>query len=221
MAKIAVVFGGTGLVGSHLIQELITMPEYEKIIAVTRKELHFSDPKIFQLQLSDFSQLNLLKDKLYGHTYFCCIGTTIKIARTKKAFREIDYGIPEKIAILAENLSVPALVIVSSIGAKASSYNFYLRTKGEMEKSVREHYSGNLKIVRPSLLVGRREKYRFSEKAATLFLKAIDWIFTGRFKKYRGIEARAVARAMIRVSNFPPGKTIFESDELQLLSKPN
>jgi hypothetical protein len=66
-----------------------------------------------------------------------------------------------------------------------------------MEQSVREAYSGNLQIARPSLLLGKREEFRFGERAGTLILKAVSWMFVGPLKKYRGVKASDVAAGMI------------------------
>jgi len=215
MKKRAVVFGSTGLVGKELLKELLGNDEFDKVISVARKDLIVSNPRLEQVRITDFSQLMNLKDKLNATIFFCCIGTTIKIAGSKEAFRQVDLFIPQEIAKLAELLSVPSLVIISSIGASYASSNFYLRTKGEMEKTVRELYSGNLKIVRPSLLMGQRDEFRFGEKASVGFMKVFGWVFAGPLKKYKGIYAHDVARAMIKIAKFPSEKVIYESDELQ------
>jgi GrpB-like predicted nucleotidyltransferase (UPF0157 family)/uncharacterized protein YbjT (DUF2867 family) len=215
--KTAVVFGSTGLVGRELIYELLEKNDYIKIIAVIRKELPVSDPRIESILLDDFSHLTEFKDRLKATTYFCCIGTTIKIAGTKERFRQVDLDIPKMIAQVAELLSIPNMVVISSIGASDRSSNFYLRTKGEMEKAVRDIYSGNLKIVRPSLLIGHRDDPRFGERTAAIFMTMFGWLFAGPLKKYKGIRARDVARAMIIISSFPADRVVIESGELHEL----
>ncbi len=45
-------------------------------------------------------------------------------------------------------------------------------------------------------------------------MKLLGWIFIGPMKKYRGINARDVARAMIKSTDLPAEKVILESDEL-------
>ncbi len=214
MDKTAVVFGATGLVGKELISELLKSNAYDKIIAVVRRNLPFSDHKLELLQLAGFSQLSQQGEKLKADTYFCCIGTTIKIAGSQEAFRQVDFDIPLQIAQLAEKNAVPNLVVISSIGARSDSSSFYLRTKGETENAIRNAYSGNLKIIRPSLLMGNRDVFRFGEKAAIAFMQAFGWLFIGPARKFRGIQARDVARAMIFIARTPACKVIFESDEL-------
>jgi len=212
--KRAVVFGATGLIGKELTTQLIQNNDIENVIAVTRRKLPITDQKLEQILISGYSELPGLKDKLRAGQFYCCIGTTIKKAGSKEVFKNTDYGIPVIIAQTAEKLSVPSLVVISSLGADIKSSNFYLRTKGEMEKSVREAYSGNLKFIRPSLLMNKRDESRFGEKAAVAFMNLFGWLFAGPLRKYRGIRAEDVAGAMIKISSMPAGRIIFESDTL-------
>jgi uncharacterized protein YbjT (DUF2867 family) len=218
MNKTAVVFGATGMVGREIVNELCDSHEYSKVIAVVRSTLLISNVKLEQLQIIDYSELGQYKSQLNASTYFCCIGTTIKIAGSQEAFRRVDHDIPQQIAQLAQELSVASLVVISSIGARADAANFYLRTKGEMENSISKTYSGNLKIVRPSLLMGNHTEFRFAEKFSTVFMKVLGWLFVGSAKKYRGIYAGDVAKAMIKAVRLPADKVIIESDELQDLA---
>lgn len=215
--KSAVVFGATGLVGKELINALLENNDFESITAVVRKQLVLTDSKLKQIKLPDFSKLMDLRDRLKAGVFFCCVGTTIKTAGSKEEFARVDLEIPKNIARLAEALSITSLVAISSIGADANSSNFYLRTKGEMEKAVREIYHGNLKFVRPSLLMGNRDEFRFGEKISVAFMKGFGWLFAGPFKKYRGIYARDVAHVMIKISDQTADKMIYESNELQEL----
>ena len=218
-AKSAVVFGATGLVGKELIMALLENMDFGNVTAVVRKQSILTNPRLKQIKLSDFSKLMDLRDKLKAGIFFCCVGTTIKTAGSKEEFARVDLEIPKEIARLAESLEIPSLVAISSIGADAGSSNFYLRTKGEMEIAVREIYHGNLKFVRPSLLMGNRDEFRFGEKVSAAFMKGFGWLFAGPFKKYKGIYASDVARAMIKISDLPSDKLIFESEELQGMVK--
>lgn len=213
MKRSAVVFGASGLVGKTLLKELFHDSSYEKVIAVVRKELPLRNEKFEQVIMTSFANLADHKRKLPATDYFCCIGTTIKKAGSQKAFRDVDHGIPVKIAMFAEELTVPNMVVVSSIGASALSRNFYLRTKGEMEEAVRKIYTGNLTFVRPSLLMGDREEPRFGERMAVGMMKSFGWMFAGPLKKYRGIPAETVVRSMIKAAQYP-GNLYLESDKL-------
>ncbi len=200
MKKTAVVFGATGLVGKTLVNLLASDERYDKVIQVVRNQSDNVHPKIYTMILADYSKLHQYKIMLAADDYFCCIGTTIKKAGSKEAFRSVDLKIPEYIAKLADDLSVPHLGIISSIGANAQSRNFYLRTKGEMEVSVRNIYHGHLKFVRPSLLIGNREEFRPAERFSIMMMKLVGWTMVGPLSKYRGIHVDKVASEMIRAT---------------------
>lgn len=215
MERTAVVFGSTGLVGSELVSQLLVNEAYSKVVALVRRSFPIPNPKYEQLVIPNFADMHDYKNKLHGTDYFCCIGTTIKTAGTREAFRKVDFEIPIQIARLASELSIPNLVVISSVGANPYTNNFYLKTKGEMEIAVKTIYTGNLKIVRPSLLIGNRKEYRFGERAATLSMKAVGWLFIGPLKKYKAIHVSKVAQAMIHATGMPADKIFLESDELQ------
>jgi uncharacterized protein YbjT (DUF2867 family) len=210
MKKTAVVFGATGLVGETLVNLLISNEDYSKIILVIRKESDNVHPKVQTIVLADYSKLHQYKIMLTADDFFCCIGTTIKKAGSKEAFKNVDLKIPEYIARLAEELSVPNLVIVSSIGADAASGNFYLSTKGEMEVSVKGIYHGNLKFIRPSLLIGNRKEFRIAERISVIMMKLLDWTMVGPLRKYRGIHVSKLATAMIRATENSSSETVVE-----------
>jgi len=214
MKKTAVIFGATGLVGKEVAKFLTRKNEFDKITIIARKSPDYIDKKLEIILLSDFSELPTIKDKLKADAFFCCVGTTIKTAGSKEAFRKVDYEIPVLIAQIAESLSIHSLVVISSIGAKSKSSNFYLRTKGEMEDDVRKNYSGNLKIVRPSLLMGQRKESRPGEHIANVFMEKLGWLFIGPLKKYKGIYASEVARAMVKLASIDNQQVIYNSNEL-------
>lgn len=211
----AVVFGATGLIGKELVMALLADGSYENVTAVVRNPLIISDSRLSQIRLADFSKLPELKGKLKSGDWFCCIGTTIKTAGSQEAFSRVDLGIPKAVAELAQAASAESLVIISSIGADASSRVFYLRTKGEMEKEVREIYKGKLSFVRPSLLMGNRGEFRLAESLSAAFMKVMGWTMVGPLRKYRGIKAGDLARAMIMISKNRDERLIYESDDLQ------
>ena len=214
MNQIAIVFGATGLVGKELVFELLESPRFLKVKAVVRNPLPLAHPKLEQIVLKDYSNLADYTTQLSADAYFCCIGTTIKKAGSQEAFRKIDFDIPVKIATLAESLKVTTLVVISSVGATVNTSNFYLRTKGEMEQAVRKQFSGNLKMMHPSLLLGNRSEFRLGERVAQIIMKGLGILMLGPLAKYKAIHAWDVARAMIKSMDLPKEKFIVESVEI-------
>lgn len=212
--KTAVVFGASGLVGTEVIKELLNRPEYTRVLAVVRKPLAFTHPCLELFITSDFLKLSETSQDLSADEYYCCIGTTIKAAGSRENFRRVDLHIPEQIAHLAQKLMVPNMVVVSSTGANVKSSNFYLHTKGEMERSIRIIYNGNVKFVRPSLLMGNRTEIRYGERFAIVFMKLFSWTLTGPLKRYRGIHPKKVAVSMIDIVKNTSSKIVYESEDL-------
>jgi len=187
---------------------------YGKIILFNRSFQKIEHPNIEQI-VADFSALNQMATQLLADEYFCCLGTTIKKARTKKAFEYVDYQLPLNIAKLAKENKVPKLLIVSSIGASAKSSTFYLKVKGQMEEEIGKIGIESLSFFRPSMLLGARKESRMGEAIGKVVMKMFGFLLFGKLKKYRAIEAEIVAKAMVVVANGSFSKSIFESDEIQ------
>ncbi|HEY4789502.1 MAG TPA: NAD(P)H-binding protein [Bacteroidales bacterium] len=217
MNQTAIVFGATGLVGKELVFELLEDQRFLKVKAVVRTSLPLSHSKLEQIVLKDYSDLESITSQLAADVYFCCIGTTIKKAGSQETFKKIDLNIPVKIAKLAEHLNVPVLIVISSLGATMATSNFYLRTKGEMEQNVRMNFNGNLKFMRPSLLLGHRAEFRLGERIAQILMKPLGTLMFGPLTKYKGINAWDVAKGMIKSIDLPNEKIFVESDEIHKL----
>lgn len=213
--KTAMVFGATGLVGSELVKQLMHDERYSEVLVFARRDPVVSGGRLRPV-ITDVSDIESYADKLTGDDLFICLGTTIRKAGSVKAMEVIDRDIPAAVAAAAKKNGASAVAVVSSIGADTGSRNYYLRIKGEMEHSVLAAGFGKTIIVRPSILLGKREEFRFGEEAGRLVMRFVGPLLTGRMRKYRGIEARQVAAAMIRLINSDTGnsKVIFESDEL-------
>jgi len=218
MKRTAVVFGATGMVGSELVRQLLADESYERVVAVVRRSLLLSHPALEQVLVADYGELHRYSDRLNASVYFCCIGTTQRKTRDKVAYRGVDVGIPVQIADLAEALGVPALIVVSSIGASTRSTNFYLKNKGDMELAVRAAYPGRLIFVRPSMLIGLRREFRLSEWVAGVLMLAFDWTLVGNLSKYSSIYVRKVAKAMMRLAALSQTDPIYETQELKRLA---
>jgi uncharacterized protein YbjT (DUF2867 family) len=216
-SRTALVFGASGLVGRYLIAELLASDRYSRVKAFVRKDGGFAENEKLTLIITDFGKLNELSEKITGDDLFIALGTTIKKAGSVPAMEEIDRDLPVRIASIASANRVNRIAVVSSTGADSASRNYYLRIKGEMEQSIMGLNFKTIALLRPSLLLGPREEKRFGENAAKIMMKLFGIFLTGSFRKFRAIEARDVARAMIKILLERSGKEIFESDEIHSL----
>jgi uncharacterized protein YbjT (DUF2867 family) len=209
----AIVFGATGLVGRQLVFELIQHSEYARVKVFTRRKLDFEHPKVHEV-ITDFMDWDAISKSMTGEVVFCCIGTTQKKAGSKEAFRKIDYDLVVKIAELTQKNEIGKFVVISSVGAKNDSSNFYLKVKGEMEEKIKSIPIEKKIIVRPSMLLGNRKEFRLSEVFGKILFFLFGFLFVGRFKKYKAISDVQVAKAMIKLIERKDDKIVFESDEL-------
>jgi uncharacterized protein YbjT (DUF2867 family) len=206
--KTALIVGATGLVGSHLVRQLTNSALYERVSVLTRRPLAWQHPRLQEITYN-FDQPNSLL--VQADHIFCCLGTTIKQAGSREAFRKVDYQYPMDIARMGRANGASLFAIVSSMGADVGSTFFYSRVKGEVERDLATLDYPALLIFRPSLLLGQRREFRLGERIGEGFMRLLTPLIPA---KYRAVEASNVAKAMIKAAE--AGQSgIFESDVLK------
>ncbi len=194
----AILFGGTGLTGGCILDLLKNDSDFKSIIVVSRKTLTQSSNKISN-KVIDFSdpveiERCIKKDSIV----FSCIGTTqTQVKGDKKKYREIDYDITLNIANACKKLNAKKFLFISSGGANSSSSNFYLKLKGEIEDAVISVKNNSLCILKPSLLLGRRNNSRFIENIGQIIMPLFSILLPESIK---AIEATTVAKCMLELS---------------------
>lgn len=217
--KTALVFGATGLVGSHLIQFLILHPAYQKIVAFSRRPLSIDHPKL-TVHLIDFDQPQKWKPLVKGDDLFCCLGTTMATAGSKEVFYKVDFEYAYAAAEAALSNGGNQLLLVSSVGAQADSIFYYSKVKGQLEDAVKKLDFWSVHIFQPSVLLGERNENRFGEKIAARLGKVIDRFTGGLLTKYRPIEADVVAKSMVAAAQrLDGGIHVYPSHWLQKLAE--
>lgn len=216
-SRTCLIAGSTGLVGSHLLEHLEASPLYSEVIAIVRRPTP-SRGKIRFLTV-DFQKMANTLEGLRVEDVFCCLGTTIRKARSQTAFREVDFAYPVMLGRWAAESGVSRFLVISSLGASATSRVFYSRVKGEMEQALTALPLRSLTILRPSLLVGHRSEFRPGEKLSMMLSPLAKPLLVGRLRKYRAIRADRVADAMVQLAqeDFVGVRTV-ESDQLQYVS---
>jgi uncharacterized protein YbjT (DUF2867 family) len=219
--KTALIAGSTGLVGNELLNLILNDDYYSKVISVVRNSTGISNAKLKEIKI-DFENIENYSSEILGNDIFCCLGTTIKKAGSKINFKKVDLDYPLQIAAAALVNGAQQFSVVSSIGADKNSKTFYTSVKGELEEELKKLNYFSLNIFRPSLLTGDRDEFRLGEKIAQLFMKIFSFLFIGNLKKYKAIEAKIVAAAMLYAAKRnSEGINIFESDEIQKLGGKN
>ena len=211
--KTALVFGSSGLIGGHLLDQLMKNDNYNKIKLFVRSEIIINEPKI-EIIKTDFNDLDNHKENMKGDDCFFCIGTTKQNSPDKNEYQKVELEIPKKIAEIAKANLVNSFIFISSIYANPKSSGDYVKFKGLVEEELKKLNFSNLGILRPSFLIGDRKENRAGEKIGILIFRLLSPLLLGPIKKMRPINSEKVAKAMIKIANENLEKTIFESDEI-------
>ncbi|MGR1252272.1 NAD(P)H-binding protein [Aeromonas veronii] len=202
--------GASGLIGRELLQQLPAEHELTLLCRKPGKEAHHWLPVNFD----DLASVTLSRPVDIA---FCALGTTRKEAGSAEAFRRVDLDYVVAFAELARRHGCQRLIVVSSMGANTSSPALYPRTKGEMEQALLAQSWPRLAIVRPAMLLGDRQPPRLSEQLLQTIYPLFRPLLMGKLARWRAIEARQVARAMIALSKLPAGCEIVENEQLLAL----
>ena len=211
--KTALLFGASGLVGSHLLNQLIKDTNYSKIKLFVRSVTETIDPKV-EIIKTNFNNLQNHKEDVKGDDCFFCIGTTKQNSPDKDEYRRVELDIPKEIAKIAKLNLVNSFIFVSAIYANPKSSGDYVRFKGLVEEELKRLNFPKLALMRPSFLMGDRKEKRVGEKIGIFVFKLLSPLLLGPIKKMRPIHSETVAKAMIKAANENLEKNIFESNEI-------
>lgn len=216
--KSALLLGASGLVGGELLTLLLDGDEYERVTILVRRPLTIQHPKLAEV-IVDFNLLAEVRDKFRVDDVFSCLGTTIKKAKTREAMNRVDYEYTMSAAKLAKAMGAKKFLVISSMSAKADSPVWYSRMKGQLEADLKQLGLPALYIFQPSLLLGKRNEFRFGETFAALLSKLLPFLFVGALKKYTPIQARTVASGMYNAAHLSNSGTItYQSDRIRQLA---
>ena len=211
--KTALVFGSSGLIGGHLLNELIQNDNYSKIKLFVRSD-HGSNDSKTEIIKTDFNNLENHKEDIKGDDCFFCIGTTKQNSPDKNEYKRVELDVPKKIAQIAKSNLVNSFVFVSSGYADPNSSGDYLKFKGLVEEELKRLSFSKLGIMRPSFLMGDRKERRVGEKVGIFIFKLLSPLFLGPLKKMKPIHSKKVAKAMIKITNGDFKQSVFESNEI-------
>ncbi|MCF7823098.1 MAG: NAD-dependent epimerase/dehydratase family protein [Candidatus Marinimicrobia bacterium] len=212
MALSITVIGSTGLIGKQFL-ESIQPDDYAEVIAITRRSIPSLDEKPFIRQaIHDFTDIEQMRLDLKTDVLVCALGTTIKTAGSQDAFMRVDHDLPLAIARMALEEGCKRMVVISSVGGRVDSSNFYLRVKGLLEDELSALGFEQLHILKPSMLLGDREETRAGESVGKLIIKPLSFIIPWKFKP---IHATTVAATIHRsIQSVQAGKHIWEGKPL-------
>lgn len=195
----AIVFGATGFIGSFLLRELLDDPAYTGVIAVARKPLALSHPKLTTL-IGDLGTLPALGPQLVADEVFIALGTTRKHTPDEAEYYKIDHDYPVLAARIARDNGTRSVFVVTAVGANAASGVFYIRTKGEIERDIIALGFDHTHIFRPSMIMGQRAEDRPRERLFIAAWALLNPLLMGSADRYRGLTGGEIATAMHRAA---------------------
>lgn len=202
--------GATGLVGRHVLALALAEPRVDQVIAPTRRALP-AHPKLLA-PVVDFDRLPGDADWWRADAFVCALGTTMKTAGSRDAFRRVDHDYPLTMAQHAHRHGTPACALNSAMGADADARVFYNRVKGELECGLRAVGFRSLTLVRPGLIGGDRDEHRTGEHIAGLVLRALHPVLPPR---WRINPAPHIAQALLDAAlDAPDGVHVVDSAAL-------
>ncbi|MGL4691955.1 MAG: NAD-dependent dehydratase [Stenotrophomonas maltophilia] len=203
--------GATGLVGGHVLRQLLDDPRCDAVIAPTRRALDTTDAALLN-PVVDFAQLPAEADWWAVDAVICALGTTIKQAGSQEAFARVDHDFPLAVARLARAHGAHAFALNSAMGADAGSRIFYNQVKGRLEQDLRALGYPSLTLVRPGLIGGERAERRTGEHLASLVLGVLGPLLP---RAWRINPAGNIAAALVEAALVPtPGVRIVGSADL-------
>jgi uncharacterized protein YbjT (DUF2867 family) len=185
--------GATGLVGSRILKLALSNHASTEVIAPTRKPLAPSD-RLVNAVGSRLEELVPLLMSYKPDAVICALGTTQAKAGSKEAFRYVDHELPITFGRAAHTAGVETYAIVTAMGASEDSMSFYYRTKGDVERDVKEIGFRSLTICRPSLIGGERNEVRRAEGMALALARLLAPILP---KKFHVNPADVIAAALL------------------------
>ncbi|AXK65068.1 NAD(P)H-binding protein [Burkholderia sp. IDO3] len=202
--------GATGLVGRHVLDIALADARVDQVVVVARRPLS-PHPKMQALEV-DFDDLPEAADWWQADAVICTLGTTMRTAGSQAAFRRVDHDYPLAVARLAHRHGTPAYVLNSALGADPASRIFYNRVKGEVERALAGVGFASLTCVRPGLIGGSRDEFRFGERLFVLALSIAGPVLP---MKWRVNPASRIARALLDAAlDARPGVHVVASDRL-------
>lgn len=218
--RVAVVVGSTGMVGRDLVRVLLEDDAYARVVTLARRDVPPLGPRHDPIVV-DFDRLGEANVPFKDADVFCALGTTIKDAGSREAFRRVDFTYVVRLAALAATGGARSFGLVSAVGADHTSRVFYSRVKGEAERAVAASGVPAVHVFRPSLLLGDRDRPRLGESVAAALLRPLSRMLRGPLANTRPIFAETVARAMVAaaLAETTPGVRVFDPQAMRRLAR--
>lgn len=208
--KTVAITGATGVVGSRALQHLLARGDVGQVVALGRRVLELQHPKLVS-RVADLQQVEAMVSALPESidAAICGLGTTMKQAGSKEAFRAVDYDAVVNFGKAALQRGAKRFVLVSAIGSNARSSVFYSRTKGEAEDALAKLGFAQVTFLRPSFIddQGTRKDDRLGERLGLPIARALFSV-VGKTHRYAPITSEVLGKAAVTLAFDEPGDAV-------------
>ena len=160
----AIIIGGTGATGKQLLNQLISNQNCDLVTSIGRRPVldgEKNDKLVDTVVESLFKLSSTEKHWKDNDVFFNCIGTTRQRAGGPKEFINVESGISNEAAKMAENAKIPHASLISAKGANHKIWAkdwihplLYMKTIGQKEQTIISNFSFNkVSIFKPGMLI--------------------------------------------------------------------
>ncbi|KAF3492407.1 uncharacterized protein GIQ15_01924 [Arthroderma uncinatum] len=208
MATTAIV-GGTGLVGSHIVNTLLSMPTVSHIAFLARRApsnsttqtLSESHPgKLATFVSPDLPSAwcsHLRTATPVPEIFFSSMATTRANAGGLAPQRALEHDANVELARAAKEAGTRVYVLISATGADKTSMIPYNKLKGDIEQSILDIGFEKTVILRPGMISGKREVGRPIEEAISGIGNVMGWVSQPLLRDWWTQDASVIARAAV------------------------
>jgi hypothetical protein len=197
------IFGASGLTGNNFLKEVKDKGSSYHLFVRSLIEDEEADKQTIFCQ-ENIEELPLSKNLIICLGYPLAFQELIWMnEETKRAFKEVDLELVLEIARKAKDIGVHNIAVISAVGSRLNSLNYYLNIKAEMEQKILDLKFKKTFFAKPGHLLGSRDDSRIDNWVRVIeFLGKIYGLFlVGPLKKYKNIEAKKVAKELCRAIN--------------------
>ena len=219
-----IITGTTGMVGKGVLLECLDDSRIETVLVVNRQSINIEHPKLKEVLIKDFMQLDPISEQLAGYnSCFFCAGTS-SIGKSEELFSQITYDVTTNFAstFLAKNPK-SSICYVTGTGTDSTEKGntMWARVKGKTENALINMGFKSTYMFRPGYiqpLRGIRSKTGWYDYLYLVF-KPIYFIL--KHFPSTATNTSNIGKAMINLAINGNGNTILHSKEINSIALKN
>ncbi len=219
MALKIIITGTTGMVGEGVLLHCLNDPRVEKVISVSRRSARLTHPKLTELLVPDFMELDAVQSQLAGYdACLWCAGIS-SVGLSEADYTRTTYDTPLHVAAVLARLN-PGMVMAHVSGRSTDSTEqgnvMWARVKGRAENALMKLPFKAVYNFRPALM-----KPVAGQKNVKPAFKPVLWLYPVWKALFPGsaMTLDEVGQAMLRCVIEGAPKHVLEVADMQELAR--